>query len=152
MGLRYRKSINLGGGFKINLSKSGVGYSWGVKGYRVTKTANGRTRTTASIPGTGISYVHETGKGNRPKSGNGATPYQQPVQSIDNNHYDTQEIVNNVATAMVSEGLEDMLATANKALKLDKLATIGLWITIILGFGYPVFFVFALAVAKHLSL
>ena len=145
MGLRYRKSINLGGGFKINLSKSGVGYSWGVKGYRVTKTANGRTRTTASIPGTGISYVHETGKSNRSGSGNGATPYQQPVQSIDNNHYDTQEIVNNVATAMVSEGLEDMLASANKALKLDKLATIGLWITIILGFGYPMFFIFALA-------
>ena len=37
MGLRFRKSINLGGGFRINLSKSGVGYSWGAKGYRVTK-------------------------------------------------------------------------------------------------------------------
>ncbi len=32
MGFRYRKSINLGGGFRINLSKSGIGYSWGVKG------------------------------------------------------------------------------------------------------------------------
>lgn len=50
MGLRFRKSINLGGGFRINLSKSGVGYSWGVKGYRVTKTASGRTRKTYSIP------------------------------------------------------------------------------------------------------
>ena len=37
MGFRYRKSINLGGGFRINLSKSGVGYSWGTKGYRITK-------------------------------------------------------------------------------------------------------------------
>ena len=37
MGFRYRKSINLGGGFRINLSKSGIGYSWGVRGYRVTK-------------------------------------------------------------------------------------------------------------------
>ena len=52
MGFRYRKSINLGGGFRINLSKSGVGYSWGVKGFRVTKTASGRTRKTYSIPGT----------------------------------------------------------------------------------------------------
>ena len=25
MGFRYRKSINLGGGFRINLSKSGIG-------------------------------------------------------------------------------------------------------------------------------
>lgn len=32
LGLRFRKSINLGGGFRINLSKSGVGYSWGAPG------------------------------------------------------------------------------------------------------------------------
>ncbi|HJI56226.1 MAG: DUF4236 domain-containing protein [Pseudoruminococcus massiliensis] len=31
MGFRYRKSINLGGGFRINLSKSGVGYKLGCK-------------------------------------------------------------------------------------------------------------------------
>lgn len=44
MGFRMRKSINLGGGFKINLSKSGIGYSWGVPGYRITRTAKGTTR------------------------------------------------------------------------------------------------------------
>lgn len=124
MGFRYRKSINLGGGFRINLSKSGIGYSWGVKGYRVTKTAKGRTRTTASIPDTGISYVHETGKNNRNSSGRGTNPSQQPIQSIDDNHYNTRNIVNSVATAMVSEGLENMLASASKALKLNKLANI----------------------------
>ena len=63
MGWRYRKSINLGGGFRINLSKSGIGYSWGVKGFRITQTASGQTRKTYSIPGTGISYV-ETKKNN----------------------------------------------------------------------------------------
>lgn len=61
MGFRFRKSINLGGGFKVNLSKSGVGYSWGTKGVRYTKTASGKKRTTLSIPGTGISYVTESG-------------------------------------------------------------------------------------------
>lgn len=61
MGFRFRKSINLGGGFKVNLSKSGVGYSWGTKGVRYTKTAKGKTRTTLSIPGTGISHVSESG-------------------------------------------------------------------------------------------
>ena len=29
MGWRYRKSINLGGGFRVNLSKNGIGYSRG---------------------------------------------------------------------------------------------------------------------------
>ena len=60
MGLHFRKSINLGGGFRINLSKHGVGYSWGVKGARFTKTAHGTARTTLSIPGTGIYYTKET--------------------------------------------------------------------------------------------
>lgn len=54
MGFRFRRSINLGGGFKINLSKSGIGYSWGTKGYRISRTARGTTRRTYSIPGTGI--------------------------------------------------------------------------------------------------
>lgn len=56
MGVRFRKSINLGKGFRINMSKSGPGFSWGGKGFRVTKKANGGFRTTAYIPGTGLSY------------------------------------------------------------------------------------------------
>lgn len=59
MGLRFRKSINLPGGFRINLSKSGVGFSWGVKGARITRTAKGKTQATVSIPGTGVSYVQD---------------------------------------------------------------------------------------------
>lgn len=41
MGIRFRKSFNLGGGFRVNVSKSGIGYSWGTKGFRYTKTARG---------------------------------------------------------------------------------------------------------------
>ena len=62
MGWRFRKSIDILGLFRINFSKSGIGFSYGVPGYRVTKTANGRTRKTVSIPGTGISHVSETGR------------------------------------------------------------------------------------------
>lgn len=60
MGFRMRKSINLGGGVRLNLSKKGVGMSVGTKGFRVTAKAGGGIRTTASIPGTGISYVSES--------------------------------------------------------------------------------------------
>jgi hypothetical protein len=55
MGIRVRRGINLEGGFKINLCKSGVGYGWGTKGVRNTKTATGKTETTLSFPGTKIS-------------------------------------------------------------------------------------------------
>lgn len=61
MGMKFRKSINLGGGTRLNLSKSGVGISTGVKGFRVSKNTSGRSRVTASLPGTGLSYTKEYG-------------------------------------------------------------------------------------------
>lgn len=54
MGMRYRKSINIGP-LRINFSRSGIGYSVGGKCFRVAKKANGGYRATASIPGTGVS-------------------------------------------------------------------------------------------------
>lgn len=59
MGFRFRKSFGKGP-FRVNISKSGVGWSVGTKGARITKKANGNTMTTASIPGAGVSYVKET--------------------------------------------------------------------------------------------
>lgn len=70
MGFRYRKSISMGP-FRVNASKSGLGWSVGVPGARYTKMANGRERVTASIPGTGISWVEESKK--RPEPVNYAT-------------------------------------------------------------------------------
>ena len=61
MGLRYRKSFKLPGGLRINLSKKGIGWSWGFKGFRHTHKASGGAKETFSIPHTGISYVKETG-------------------------------------------------------------------------------------------
>ncbi len=61
MGFNFRKSFNLGKGFKTTVSKSGVGYSWGTKGFRITKTAKGDIKNTFSIPGTGISYTQNVG-------------------------------------------------------------------------------------------
>ena len=56
MGLRFRKSINIGP-LRINISKSGIGFSLGVKGFRVSRSAKGKMSATASLPGTGLSYV-----------------------------------------------------------------------------------------------
>ncbi|KAA8441019.1 DUF4236 domain-containing protein [Weissella paramesenteroides] len=61
MGFRYRKSKNFGP-FRINVSKSGVGWSVGGKGFRYTKKANGGTRATTSIPGSGMSWVKDSSK------------------------------------------------------------------------------------------
>lgn len=60
MGFRFRKSVKAGP-FRMTFSKSGVGYSVGGKGFRVTKKAKGGIRTTASVPGTGVSYSKDFG-------------------------------------------------------------------------------------------
>ena len=56
MGLNFRKSINLGKGFKLNIGKKSVGISGGVKGARVSVNSSGRKTATFSLPGTGLSY------------------------------------------------------------------------------------------------
>lgn len=137
MGFRFRKSINLGGGLRVNLSKSGVGYSWGVKGYRVTKTAKGTTRRTASIPGTGISYVTESG--NKPKNlnqQNNSNPNAK-FNSVNDNYYDTKNIENQNASNLVSYELEEMIKAARKSIILDCIAIWGMIITGILSLGNP---------------
>lgn len=64
MGLRFRRSIKLLPGVRLNLSKSGVSTSIGVRGAHVT-LGHGQVRETVGVPGTGISYteVHSTRAG-----------------------------------------------------------------------------------------
>ena len=56
MGFRLYKSVSLGKGVRLSLSRSGVGVSAGIPGLRYSVHSSGRTTRTASLPGTGISY------------------------------------------------------------------------------------------------
>ncbi|HEX7376241.1 MAG TPA: DUF4236 domain-containing protein [Pirellulales bacterium] len=62
MGWSYRKSANFGP-FRINISKSGIGYSIGGKGFRTGVNARGRRYTSLSVPGTGLRYNTSGNKG-----------------------------------------------------------------------------------------
>ena len=75
MGFRLRKSVKLGGPFRLNVSKSGLGISAGVKGVRYSVGPHGQ-RTTVSLPGTGLSYVATKGNGRsrRQSPGRGRRP------------------------------------------------------------------------------
>ena len=59
MGFRFRKRIKIAPGAWLNLSKSGVSTSIGGKGLTVN-LKDGKTTTTASLPGTGLSYRSTT--------------------------------------------------------------------------------------------
>jgi hypothetical protein len=55
MGFYYRKSVKFGP-FRVNLSKSGLGYSVGGRGFRTGVSASGRRYSSFSLPGTGVGY------------------------------------------------------------------------------------------------
>ena len=57
MGLRFRKSISLCKGVRLNIGKTGVSISAGIPGLRKTIHSSGRVTTSVGIPGTGIYYV-----------------------------------------------------------------------------------------------
>lgn len=92
MGLRFRKSIKIAPGLKINLNKNSVSATIGTKGAHYTVNSKGKKTVSAGIPGTGISYV-KTVVGskqappayNTPKHYSGSSSNNMPP----NNHDDT---------------------------------------------------------------
>jgi len=62
MGLRFRRSIKVLPGVRLNLSKSGIGISAGVRGLRVGLDAKGRRYASAGLPGTGLSSRRYIGR------------------------------------------------------------------------------------------
>lgn len=57
MGLRFRKSISIIPGVKLNFGKTGMSVSTGVPGFRKTFHTSGRVTTNVGILGTGLYYV-----------------------------------------------------------------------------------------------
>ena len=57
MGLRFRKSVTLCKGVKLNFGKTGMSVTLGQKGYHKTIHQNGNVTTSVGIPGTGIYWT-----------------------------------------------------------------------------------------------
>ncbi|MEK5486554.1 MULTISPECIES: DUF4236 domain-containing protein [Lysinibacillus] len=64
MGFRFRKSVKIAPGVKLNLAKRGASVTFGNKYARTTFGKN-RTTISSSIPGTGISYSKQITKRNK---------------------------------------------------------------------------------------
>lgn len=68
MGLRFRKSIKVAPGVKLNLNKNSASVTVGTKGAHYTVNSNGKKTTSTSIPGTGLSYVSAKNGGKKKNS------------------------------------------------------------------------------------
>lgn len=55
-GVRFQKRIKILPGVTLNLSKSGIGISAGIRGAHIGINARGQRYTNVGLPGTGISY------------------------------------------------------------------------------------------------
>lgn len=121
MGLRFRKSIGAGP-FRVNFSKSGVGYSVGTKGYRVTKTAKGSIRKTASIPGTGVSYVTETSANKKAKTESRKTDASASNQTPPNGNTPKKHIFRNVIVGIFALFLISSIVSCGSDPKLESVS------------------------------
>lgn len=65
MGLRFRRSIKIAPGVRVNLNKKSASVTFGPKGLKHTVSTTGKSHTTVGVPGTGLSY---TTSGDRPAS------------------------------------------------------------------------------------
>lgn len=61
MGLRFRKSIKIAPGLKINLNKDSVSATVGKRGAHYTINSKGKRTASVGIPGTGLSYTSTSG-------------------------------------------------------------------------------------------
>jgi hypothetical protein len=60
MGFRFSRRIKILPGVTVNLSRSGVSTSIGVRGAHIT-VGHGKVRETVGLPGTGLSYTRVDG-------------------------------------------------------------------------------------------
>lgn len=56
MGWRWFKRRGLGGGVNASASPKGIGWSWGIPGFRIGYSPNGRKWISIGVPGTGLRY------------------------------------------------------------------------------------------------
>lgn len=81
MPLRFRRSIKIAPGIRLNLSGGGVSTTIGGRGFRTTVGKRGTT-TTASIPGTGLSWSSTSGAGRSSTRGRSASITRPEVRAV----------------------------------------------------------------------
>jgi tetratricopeptide (TPR) repeat protein len=71
---RFRRSIKLGPGVRLNVGKTGLGVSMGVHGARRSLHSSGRQTASVGVPGTGLGYMHTSSGGGRTAAPSAAAP------------------------------------------------------------------------------
>jgi hypothetical protein len=83
MGFRFRRTLKILPGIRLNLSRSGVSTSIGGRGAHITM-GHGQVRETVGLPGTGISYTHVEGthQAHQAHQDDRSTAQPQPLTNV----------------------------------------------------------------------
>lgn len=68
MSIRFRRSIKIIPGVRLNVNKNSVGLSMGVRGAHYTINSKGRRTASVGLPGTGLSSTHVISSGRKSSS------------------------------------------------------------------------------------
>ena len=68
MGLRFRRSLKIAPGIKLNFNKNSRSITFGARGAHYTINSKGKRTSSVGIPGTGLSYSTTTTKKKRKKT------------------------------------------------------------------------------------
>jgi hypothetical protein len=101
MGFRFRKSIKICNGLKINLNNNSASFSIGTKGARYSISSKDRKTATIGIPGTGISYsVSNTNNHKKQINNNYRKPpiTKSSAQKILNKGHRLVDVINTTST------------------------------------------------------
>ena len=77
MSIRFRRSMKLMPGVRLNFNKDSVGMSFGVPGARYTVNSKGRRTASVGIPGTGLYNIETLSSGRSKRSGGGNSKVAQ---------------------------------------------------------------------------
>ena len=85
MGFRFRKSVKIAPGVRLNVGKKSASVSFGGKGIRHTVSTTGRKTSTVGIPGSGLYYTTSSSSKSRNYSStsNNTYNYDEAYQSVE---------------------------------------------------------------------
>lgn len=87
MGIRFRKSVKIAPGVKVNLNKKSTSVTFGGKGAHYTINSKGERTKSVGIPGSGLYYTEKSGGKSKRKSSNSLIDdnYDIPEKSSNKN-------------------------------------------------------------------
>lgn len=98
MGLRFRKSVKICNGLKLNFGKTGMSMTVGSGPLKKTFNTNGNVTTTVGIPGTGIYWTETERRGSRNNRGTQTAQQTRSQQRSWQNDYQVAPAVDDYFT------------------------------------------------------